>query len=105
VAVAVALGLGALHALAPGHGKIMMAAYLVSREGSARQAVALALTVAATHTAGVLLLGAVLTITEVPSSTKQLWVARLPETKAGSAGGFSSGRRSLPARPNPTESS
>ena len=33
--------LGALHALTPGHGKALLAAYLVGDRGTARQAVAL----------------------------------------------------------------
>jgi nickel/cobalt transporter (NicO) family protein len=50
---------GALHALSPGHGKAMVAAYLVGTRGTARHAVALGATVTVTHTAGVFLLGAV----------------------------------------------
>jgi nickel/cobalt exporter len=57
VAVGASLVLGAVHALAPGHGKTVMAAYLVGQRGSFRQAMAVALTVTATHTAGVLALG------------------------------------------------
>jgi ABC-type nickel/cobalt efflux system permease component RcnA len=60
VALAAALVLGALHALAPGHGKAVIAAYLVGQRGSLRQAGALALSVTLTHTAGVLVLGALL---------------------------------------------
>ena len=60
LAVALAVGLGCLHALAPGHGKTVMAAYLVGARGSARQAMSIGLTVAATHTVGVLVLGTVL---------------------------------------------
>ncbi len=48
---------GALHALGPGHGKTVVAAYLVGSRGTARHAVLLGLTVTATHTAGVYLLG------------------------------------------------
>jgi nickel/cobalt transporter (NicO) family protein len=50
---------GALHALSPGHGKAMVAAYLVGTRGTARHAVALGATVTITHTAGVFLLGLV----------------------------------------------
>lgn len=57
VALLLAMVLGAIHAFAPGHGKTVMAAYLVGRHGSLRQASVIALTVTATHTAGVLLLG------------------------------------------------
>ena len=50
---------GALHALSPGHGKAMVAAYLVGARGTARHAVALGATVTITHTAGVFALGLV----------------------------------------------
>jgi ABC-type nickel/cobalt efflux system permease component RcnA len=53
----VAAGLGALHAVSPGHGKTVMAAYLVGSRGNARQAVGLGLTVTVSHTIGVLALG------------------------------------------------
>jgi ABC-type nickel/cobalt efflux system permease component RcnA len=64
VAVAAAIALGAVHAIAPGHGKTVMAAYLVGRRGSLRHALALGATVAATHTAGVLVLGTVLGVSQ-----------------------------------------
>ena len=54
-----ALGWGALHALSPGHGKAMVAAYLVGTRGSARDAVVLGATVTVTHTIGVFALGLV----------------------------------------------
>ena len=54
-----ALGLGAAHALSPGHGKAMVAAYLVGSRGTWRHAVFLGLTVTITHTAGVFALGLV----------------------------------------------
>jgi nickel/cobalt transporter (NicO) family protein len=57
LALALSVLLGAIHALAPGHGKTVMAAYLVGQRGSLRQAVGIGLTVTATHTAGVLVLG------------------------------------------------
>jgi nickel/cobalt exporter len=60
VALTVAAGLGALHALAPGHGKTVLAAYLVGQRGSLRHALVIAGTVTATHTAGVLALGVAL---------------------------------------------
>jgi nickel/cobalt exporter len=59
LALAVAAGLGAFHALEPGHGKTVVAAYLVGTRGTARDALYLGLIVTATHTAGVYLLGAV----------------------------------------------
>ncbi len=45
-----AFGIGALHALEPGHGKSIMGAYLVLSRGKPVHAVALGLTSAATHT-------------------------------------------------------
>jgi nickel/cobalt exporter len=62
---------GALHALSPGHGKTVVAAYLIGTRGTARHAAFLGLTVTITHTLGVFALGAV-----------TLWLARvlLPET-------------------------
>jgi nickel/cobalt exporter len=58
-AALIAAGLGALHALEPGHGKTIVAAYLVGSRGTARHAVLLGIVVTAAHTAGVYLLGAV----------------------------------------------
>jgi nickel/cobalt exporter len=54
-----ALGWGALHALSPGHGKAMVAAYLIGTRGTAKHAVALGATVTITHTIGVFALGIV----------------------------------------------
>ena len=57
--LAVAIGLGAFHALEPGHGKTLVAAYLVGSHGTLKHALALGLIVTGAHTAGVYLLGAV----------------------------------------------
>jgi nickel/cobalt exporter len=54
-----AFGWGALHALSPGHGKAMVAAYLVGTRGTSRHAVALGAIVTVTHTIGVFALGLV----------------------------------------------
>jgi nickel/cobalt transporter (NicO) family protein len=59
IALAVAVGLGAFHALEPGHGKTLVAAYLVASHGNVTHAFLLGLIVTAAHTAGVYLLGAV----------------------------------------------
>ena len=58
-AAAIAAGLGALHALEPGHGKTIVAAYLVGSKGTAYHAFILGLIVTASHTAGVYALGAI----------------------------------------------
>jgi ABC-type nickel/cobalt efflux system permease component RcnA len=57
--LAVSFGLGALHALSPGHGKTIVAAYLIGARGTARHALLLGAIVTASHTAGVFLLGIV----------------------------------------------
>jgi nickel/cobalt exporter len=59
LSLAVAFGLGIVHALSPGHGKTIMAAYLVGSGGSSRQAVGLGLAVTVSHTLGVLALAAI----------------------------------------------
>ena len=70
LAVLVAVVLGGAHALAPGHGKTVMAAYLVGLRGTLRQAVTIGATVTITHTAGVLLLGVVLSTTRAVASER-----------------------------------
>jgi len=58
-AAIIAIGLGGLHALEPGHGKTIVAAYLVGSKGTARHAVLLGIIVTVSHTAGVFALGAI----------------------------------------------
>lgn len=53
----IALGLGAMHAMSPGHGKAVVGAYLVGSKGTAKHAAFLGLTVTVTHTLGVFALG------------------------------------------------
>ena len=57
LAVLLAVLLGCGHALLPGHGKTVMAAYLAARRGRGRDALVVGATVTATHTVGVLVLG------------------------------------------------
>ncbi|MEO7296674.1 MAG: hypothetical protein ABIZ57_11070 [Candidatus Limnocylindria bacterium] len=57
LAILVAFGLGAVHALSPGHGKTLVAAYVIGAGGDARSAVQIGLSVAVSHTAGVFALG------------------------------------------------
>jgi len=61
-AALLALLLGASHAALPGHGKTVMAAYLAGRHGTRRDAVLVGATVTLTHTAGVLILGLLVTV-------------------------------------------
>ena len=59
LALGLALVFGMVHALTPGHGKTMVAAYLAGTRGQARHALILGGTVTVTHTAGVFALGIV----------------------------------------------
>ncbi|MGW0943276.1 HoxN/HupN/NixA family nickel/cobalt transporter [Streptomyces sp. NPDC002623] len=51
--------LGALHALTPGHGKALLASYLVGARSTPRQAVSLGAVITVTHTAAVVAIGVV----------------------------------------------
>ncbi len=59
VAVLLALAFGALHALGPGHGKTVMAAYLVGAQGRTQDALMVGIAVSLMHTASVVALGLV----------------------------------------------
>lgn len=70
LALLLSMVLGAGHACLPGHGKSIMAAYLVGRRGRLRDVVAVGATVTITHTAGVLILGALITATTAFAPTE-----------------------------------
>jgi nickel/cobalt transporter (NicO) family protein len=57
--LAAALFWGAAHALSPGHGKTIVTAYLIGKQGTVRDAAALGAIVTVTHTIGVFALGLV----------------------------------------------
>ena len=57
ISLVIAMILGAGHALTPGHGKTVVAAYLVGSRGTAKHAAFLGVTVTATHTIGVFAMG------------------------------------------------
>lgn len=57
VALALATMLGGLHALTPGHGKTLVAAYLVGSRGTVKHAIFLGGIVTFTHTASVIVIG------------------------------------------------
>ncbi|MEO8572116.1 MAG: hypothetical protein ABI553_10510 [Chloroflexota bacterium] len=56
ISILTAAALGAGHALTPGHGKTLMAAYLVGTKGTPLHAAGLGLSVALSHTLGILVL-------------------------------------------------
>jgi ABC-type nickel/cobalt efflux system permease component RcnA len=58
-ALLLALGLGALHSLSPGHGKALVAAYLVGSRGTVGHAIALGGIVTLAHVFSVIVLGVV----------------------------------------------
>lgn len=53
----IASGLGAFHALSPGHGKMLVSSYLIGTKGTAFHAIILGIIVSLTHTIGVIILG------------------------------------------------
>lgn len=62
LSLVLAFGFGAVHALGPGHGKTIAAAYLLGHDARARQAAAVGVAVALMHTASVLALGLLLLV-------------------------------------------
>ncbi|MBC7274295.1 MAG: nickel transporter [Streptomyces sp.] len=75
-ALVVAGGLGALHALAPGHGKTLMAATAAAHGGRARlrHVLPLAASVTVTHTLGVVALGLLVTAGSVAAPSVIAWL-------------------------------
>jgi ABC-type nickel/cobalt efflux system permease component RcnA len=69
LAVLLAMVLGAGHAFLPGHGKTVMAAYLVGKRGRYRDVVIVGATVTLTHTAGVLAIGLLLSLSAAVAPT------------------------------------
>jgi nickel/cobalt exporter len=65
LAVLLSIVLGASHAALPGHGKTVIAAYLVGRKGTPKDAIVVGATVTLTHTAGVLVLGLLISVSSV----------------------------------------
>lgn len=64
VALVVSFVLGGLHALTPGHGKAIVAAYLVGSKGRVIDAVFLGLVVTFTHTFSVIALGIIMLVAQ-----------------------------------------
>ncbi|GAA1371476.1 HoxN/HupN/NixA family nickel/cobalt transporter [Streptomyces beijiangensis] len=107
LAIALALLLGSGHALLPGHGKTIMAAYLAGRQGRPRDAVTVASTVTLTHTASVLLLGIALSISSALVGEQALaWLATASGLLIMGAGAWllPQALRTLRQRPYPNHS-
>ncbi|MFF4566763.1 sulfite exporter TauE/SafE family protein [Streptomyces sp. NPDC001435] len=76
LALLIAIGLGAMHALAPGHGKTLMAATAAARGGRARlkDVLPLAASVTVTHTLGVVALGLLVTAGSAATPSVIAWL-------------------------------
>ncbi|MFI0811796.1 HoxN/HupN/NixA family nickel/cobalt transporter [Streptomyces echinatus] len=76
LALLIAVVLGAMHALAPGHGKTLMAATAAARGGRARprDVLPLAASVTVTHTLGVVALGLLVTAGSAATPTVISWL-------------------------------
>ncbi|WAZ20676.1 nickel transporter [Streptomyces cinnabarinus] len=76
LALFIAIGLGALHAVAPGHGKTLMAAVATARGGRARMkdVLPLAASVTITHTLGVVALGLLVTAGSAAAPSVITWL-------------------------------
>ncbi|MFD3588315.1 nickel transporter [Streptomyces sp. NPDC058683] len=76
LALFIAIGLGAMHALAPGHGKTLMAATAAARGGRARlrDVLPLAASVTVTHTLGVVALGILVTAGSAATPSVIAWL-------------------------------
>ena len=76
LALAVSVALGAMHALAPGHGKTLMAATAAARGGGARlkDVLPMAASVTVTHTLGVVALGLLVTAGSAAAPSVVAWL-------------------------------
>jgi ABC-type nickel/cobalt efflux system permease component RcnA len=76
LALVIAVGLGAMHAIAPGHGKTLMAATAAARGGRARfkDVLPLAASVTVTHTLGVIALGLLVTAGSAAAPSVIAWL-------------------------------
>ncbi|WP_274564785.1 sulfite exporter TauE/SafE family protein [Streptomyces spiramyceticus] len=87
LALGASLLLGALHALAPGHGKTMMAAAATAGgRSSLRDVLALGISVTMTHTLGVFALGALIAAGSAAAPTVVSWLGVASGTLVAGAG-------------------
>ncbi|AYN42127.1 nickel transporter [Streptomyces dangxiongensis] len=102
LALLIAVALGALHALAPGHGKTLMAASAAARGGRARprDVLPLAASVTVTHTLGVVALGLLVTAGSAATPAVIAWLG-LASGVLVLAAGVTLVRRAWHSRPRP----
>jgi ABC-type nickel/cobalt efflux system permease component RcnA len=89
LAMLAAFGVGVLHAMAPGHGKTVAAAYLGGTAGTAREAVGVGVAVSAMHTVSVVGLATVVFLAErvVPAERLYPWLGLAAGLTAVGLGG------------------
>lgn len=99
LALLIAVFLGAMHALAPGHGKTLMAAVAAARGGKARMkdVLPLAASVTVTHTLGVVALGLLVTAGSAAAPSVIAWLG-IASGVMVTAAGVTLLRRALRAR-------
>jgi ABC-type nickel/cobalt efflux system permease component RcnA len=99
LALLIAVVLGAMHALAPGHGKTLMAAVAAARGGRARMkdVLPLAASVTVTHTLGVVALGLLVTAGSAAAPSVIAWLG-IASGGLVTAAGVTLLRRALRAR-------
>ncbi|MEV3912039.1 urease accessory protein UreH domain-containing protein [Streptomyces canus] len=102
LALLIAVVLGAMHALAPGHGKTLMAAVAAARGGKARMkdVLPLAASVTVTHTLGVVALGLLVTAGSAAAPSVIAWLG-IASGVLVTAAGVTLLRRALRTRPHP----
>jgi nickel/cobalt transporter (NicO) family protein len=90
VALGTAAVLGAAHALTPGHGKTLMAAYLVGARGTPVHAVGLGLSVTLAHTIGILALATLVVASQaaLPADVVVRWLPAIAALMITVLGGW-----------------
>lgn len=94
VALIVSFVLGGLHALTPGHGKAVVAAYLVGSKGRVVDAIFLGLVVTFTHTFSVIVLGVILLLAKnrIQHESVVMWLSLISGVLIVGIGGWLLGR-------------
>jgi nickel/cobalt exporter len=89
VGLLVAFGVGTLHALAPGHGKTLTAAYLTGSRGTVRQAIGAGVAVSVMHTLSVSVIAAIVVLAQraFPAERVYPWLGLAAGLTATALGG------------------